>query len=320
MITWILFGIAERRLLKRRLKQVCRSTFRPIEVIDLISTVEYAHHQSRPFILSAAAQLLGATSNEKNWMRVAALKFLLDRLTSAPISIIRLTKADPVMAGPDTASLYRGMFEATVNFLYLLDDHDGSRLCSFCNSAYEAEKKMYDAIEKWESHPDPWIATYAHHQLKVQDPPCESARNYILEVLECTGKPAKYPNIYERCTILGSAWEFLYDAMYRGLSAWQHGDMSRSATSSSLMLLLPEYAERTVFESLIVLMWTWELTNKASVALCEVGNKFDCLDEIERLNRLCQTVGSKCMGAALKKFHNSESRSERSQSEELATA
>jgi hypothetical protein len=306
MLAWMISDLAEKLLLKRRLKQVCGPTMRPKETIRFLSAIEYSLHEIRPSILFSVNQLLGKSSELRDWVRVTAFKFLLDRLTSTPINIIRLATKDPVMAGPDVASLYRSMFESTVNLLYLLNDSDESRFAAFYLSAYEAEHKMYEAVEKWKSHSDPWIARYAEHQLNVLDPPCKSARDEMIKILECSDLPPKFPKIYQRCKELGPTWEFLYDAMYRGLSAWQHGDMSRSHISSSMLLLVPEYAERTVFETMIVVMWTWELTYRASHELFNLANQVETLAVLEKLNACCHDAAAECLSEAAEKFHFSK--------------
>lgn len=301
MFTWFLAGWAEGRLLRRRLKQVCHDSMGVEQTIRLLGAVEYSLHSSRPKILASVSAILRDSKEQRDFVRLIVVKFLLDRITSSPLSILKLAKTDPVLAGPDIAALYRSMFEAAINLLYLIDDPDYSKLASYYVAAFDAEKKMYESMSKWRSHSDEWISRYADRQSQVQDGPTDSSRCEMLTILGCAD-PAKYPNIFERSKRIGPTWEFLYDAMYRGLSAWQHGDMSRGHISSSLLLLMPEYAERTVFETMIVVMWTWELTYHVSIALFKFGRQLDAFEDIQKLHYLCNALARDCLTAAQQKF------------------
>ena len=119
----------------------------------------------------------------------------------------------------------------------------------------------------------------------------------------------RYPNIQQRCSDVGPIWGFFYDAKFRGLSAWQHGDTSRAAVSSSLMMHLSEYGERTVFESLIILIWTWELIYHLVCTMADFAGASQP-DSLKEINAICHTTASQCMQQAFLKYHSRVAQSE----------
>jgi len=305
MLTELMSALCERRLLKRRLKHIRSETLPYKNVMTMHDTFGHAFDHSRPMILGLASEFLPSdmTSSLASH-QVITVRFLLDRVTSTPVSILRLIVADPVLAAPDCASLHRSAFEAAVNLLYLVHRDRPERLRSFYTMAFESERRMYNAIQRWREHDDQDIVAYANYQLSIQGPPTDAARDELFAQLGIDNRDdvERYPNIQQRCTDLGPIWEFFYDAKFRGLSAWQHGDTSRAAVSSSLMMHLPQYSDRTVFESLIILIWTWELIYHLICAMADVAN-VPLPESLNNTNAICHATASHCMREALEKYH-----------------
>ncbi len=305
MLTELMTVVCERRLLKRRLKQVRTKTLSYKQVRTMLDTVGRAFDLSRPMILGLASNFLPSeTTSSLATHQLMTIRFLLDRLTSTPISILRLITADPVLAAPDCASLHRSAFEAAVNLLYLVHVDSTERFHSFYKMAFEAERRMFDAMQHWRKHDNQDIVAYAEHQVSLKGAPTEEVLDQLFAELGIDNRDdvKSYPNIRQRCADLGPIWELFYDARYRGLSAWQHGDTSRAAVSSSLMIHLSEGSDRTVFESLIILIWSWELIYNlvATMAKFATVSVPESLDEI---NADCVATTSVCLSEAVLKYH-----------------
>ena len=120
------------------------------------------------------------------------------------------------------------------------------------------------------------------------------------------GDVGKYPNILPRCIALGDQWAFAYDFYYRGLSSWQHGDTSRAFLSQALKHVVPDQAERNVFETIAQCIFTWEI-----VYLCIYDLQRQCNDEqfskrlIEVDNKGSNMIGG-ILAEAKKKFQGPE--------------
>lgn len=172
MIAEFISAICERRLLKRRLKQIRSETLPYKNVITMLDTCGQAFNLSRPMILNLAQEFLpSGTNSSLETYQLITIRYLLDRVTSTPVSILRLILMDPVLAGPDAASLHRSTFEAAVNFLYLVHRDRDTRFRSFYVMAFERERRMYNEIHRWCDNDDEHIATYAKYQLSIQDHP-----------------------------------------------------------------------------------------------------------------------------------------------------
>jgi len=263
-----------------------------------------AFDRSRPLILSLAAHFIPSGDSSFEFHQLVTIRFLLDRVTSTPVNILRLVIADPVLASADVAALHRGMFEAAVNLLYLLQADRRERFQSFYLRAFGEERKMYDALAPWESDSNDFIAMYAKHQRSIADPPTDATRDALFVDLEIGDKDAvpRFPSIEQRCRAIGPVWAFFYDAKYRGLSAWQHGDATRANLASSLTMHLPETSDRTVFESLLVVIWTWDLICELTRCMASFAGQKSS-EELEQLDTVCQYVAGQHMRRALEKYH-----------------
>lgn len=60
-----------------------------------------------------------------------------------------------------------------------------------------------------------------------------------------------WPNIEQRVQKLELKWRYQYDSIYRGLSAWQHGDASRLMTSEFLADQGLVSRDRRLYETIV---------------------------------------------------------------------
>ena len=96
MFSALLLEICERRLLKRRLQQIQSDTLPYATVLPIIRTFSMAFDRSRPLILSLAAHFIPSGDSSFEFHQLVTIRFLLDRVTSTPVNILRLVIADPV--------------------------------------------------------------------------------------------------------------------------------------------------------------------------------------------------------------------------------
>ncbi len=210
-----------------------------------------------------------------------------------------------MLSGPDLAALNRGLFEAAVNLLYLLSSGEADvRYVSFIAHGFREERKIYESMDKWMKCSDEFIAVRATAQKAVEGPPDEEILSDVVGAFGFTLKEVpKYPSIQSRCQKIGPRWEFFYDAKYRGLSAWQHGDPSRATVASSLLLHVPEMRERSVFESLAMVVWAWDIIHELGVTLARTARDEATETSFSEMDAACQRAASWVMGEAAMKFH-----------------
>lgn len=305
-------AICQRRLLKQRLKRIRSATLPYRNVVALLDTLGPAFDRTRPMIHGLASRFTSPAIPEPvAGLHHITLRYLLDRVTSTPVNILRLCLQDPVLAGPDAASLHRSAFESAVNLLYLQHGDQLTRLQSLYIMAFDSERRMCDAISQWCGHPDRDVSARADHQMAVQDQPTDAARADLLRTLRVGDEAGigQYPNIRQRCSDIGPIWEFFYDARFRGLSAWQHGDPTRAAVSSSLMMRFPEWSDRTVFESLLVASWTWDLLYYLIHTMAQFAG-VSVPDSLSALHTACRTATSYYMRHAFVKYHLARTQTE----------
>jgi len=305
MLTELIGAFCERRLLRRRLREIQSETLSYSEVMSMLDTFGQAFDHSRSMILGMAPSFFPSKeTSPSDFLQVITLRFLLDRVTSTPVSILRLILSDPVLAASDGASLHRSAFEAAINFLYLARHDQIARFRSYYVMSFESERRTYDSIHRWRDHTDQYIALYAEHQLSIEGQPTDDVRDKLYNQLGITNteEVARYPNILQRCADVGSIWEYFYDSKYRGLSAWHHGDTTRAAVSSSLLMRFPQYSDRPVFESLIILVWTWELIFYLICTMADFAG-VPLPESIKQMNSACHATASKSMHRAFLKYH-----------------
>lgn len=158
-------------------------------------------------------------------------------------------------------------------------------------------------MRRWTANTDPAISTRANRQYNQKDAVTEEMLTKAKKILgvESAGIPS-YPNIRNRCLALGDKWAFSYDHKYRGLSAWQHGDMTRIIATPSLRQMDSSQLERPVFEGLAQLSWAWDLTYDFTKELMKIVRNSEDLDKLNLINRASLSVVLSNLREALDKF------------------
>lgn len=291
--------------MKSRMRLLRGSSLPYKRVAAMLSVLGAALESSRPMLIQLTFGLQQAEGSELKMMRTNVLRYLVDRVTAAPASVLQLAMVDPLLSVPELAALNRGLFEAAVNLLYLVSSEETDvRYVSFFAHAFREERKMYESMDKWTTYHDDFISTRAKAQLTVEEPPDDDVLDAVIKAFGLTGKQIpKYPSIHARCREIGPRWEFFYDAKYRGLSAWQHGDPSRATVTSSLLLHIPDMRERSVFESLAMVVWAWEITRELGHALARMVKAEEAVRVFSQMDAACQRAAASVMHDAAMKFH-----------------
>lgn len=228
------------------------------------------------------------------------LFYLTERAAVTPFQIVNAVARDPFYAHADAAALNRGLFETTVNLVYLLGPDCSQRFKSFYNDSVQREFKLQEGMNRWVRSEDGSVRKRAEAQAGVRNATTE-------ETLKATralvGEPPPYPNLKDRCRRLGEWWDFNYDAKYRGLSSWQHGDASRIIASQAFQQVYPEQAERPVFESLGQCAWAWDLVYHLVWELVKYSKQPEAdRKELQLLNQSGHAALGYHLGKAVKKF------------------
>src|SRR5207249_6294023 len=125
-------------------------------------------------------------------------------------------------------AITRGVFESSVNLLYLMNDKNNGRLGAFWRMSVRDEQKFNSSIKRWLNHPDGDIAEVAKLQFQPKMPTETEILEVVLRDLGILIEDLPpWPSIATRAKEVGEVWDFYYDVKYRGLSSWQHGDVSR---------------------------------------------------------------------------------------------
>lgn len=228
------------------------------------------------------------------------LFYLTERSAVTPFQVVNAVARDPFYAHADAAALNRGLFETTVNLVYLLGPDSSQRFKSFYNDSVQREFKLQLGMERWMRSEDASLRQRAEKQAGVRNATTEET---LKATRELVGNPPPYPNLKERCRRLGEWWDFNYDAKYRGLSSWQHGDASRIIASQAFGQLYPEQAERPVFESLAHCAWAWDLVYNLVWELTKYSKQSETdRKELQLLNQCGHAALGYHLGKAVKKF------------------
>ena len=237
----------------------------------------------------------------------ATFAYLGERILSTPHSIIHIISHDPFYAHADTAALNRSLFDNIVNFLYLASDTGVSRFCLFLVRSYDLELRFWRAMEPWTKSQDKVISTRAKAQYFQEHAPSEETLAWIKKTLGFESqKIPSYPSIKQRCAALGDKWAFNYDQKYRGLSSWQHGDMTRIYASWSLSQAMPEQKDRLVFEALVELVWAWDLFYDFGIDLCSLVGLNKQLKILELINQSSLAIALENFEEARQKYQRTK--------------
>ena len=233
--------------------------------------------------------------------RVATLTihYLAERVVVTPFHVVNLITRDPKYAHSDIAALNRGLFESAANAAFLMTGDTDMRFRQFWLTSLKHELRLQKSMDKWVEAPDEETRRRARHQAGIKDATIDELVEELRGVL---GEVGAYPSIRSRCEALGQDWEFYYDSKYRGLSSWQHGDVSRAFVTQAMEQIAPDQAERAVFESLGQCGWAWDIVFLYATSLHGVSGTPDVGAEITRLNAVGYSAMMRYVSAAAKKF------------------
>lgn len=224
------------------------------------------------FLINELGRRMPSIIPNKSVLKGLVLQHLFFKIHYSSKHAYFLHKKYPDDSHSDIASITRGIFEAVINFIYLLEDSDSLRLASFCCLSVQEEQKINKEMIKWMNHTDETISKKASKQFDTELPNQENVEKIFLDNLKVRKCDVpKWPRIIARCSAVGEVWSFYYDFWYRGLSSWEHGDVGRVIVSPGFKLLDEDQSDRNLFESLGAISWIFEII----VELClEISRKY----------------------------------------------
>lgn len=302
----LLDQIADYRRLRRNLKHLSKaSTLDNLKVAIILG--EYRKLFTAASVISSnKINALKAANLYPENLRGAAIPvlfYLSERVTVTPFHIINVITRDPEYAHSDAAALNRGLFESAVNVCYLLEKDHEERFKRFWLTSAKKEFDIQRSMDKWLNSKTESIKKRAEAQASIKDGTNEAL---IAKMEKELGDQKTYPAIYDRCVALGSEWAFFYDYVYRGLSAWQHGDVTRSFVAQSWSQIFPDQEERPVFESLAQCAWSWDMVSLHLKKLMDQDRDSHTISQLEKMDRKAQNVINENLAMAVHKFQIDE--------------
>ncbi len=224
------------------------------------------------FLIGELGRRMPSIIPNEPFLKFLILQHLFFKIHNSSTHAYFLHKKYPSDTHSDIASITRGIFEAAINFIYLLEDSDSLRLASFCCFSVKEELKINNAMIEWINHTDENISKRASIQFDTEVTNQEDGERTFLNILKVNKCDVpKWPTIISRCSGVGEVWRFYYDCWYRGLSSWEHGDIGRAIVSPGFKLLDKDQSDRNLFESLGTVSWIFEII----VELClEISRKY----------------------------------------------
>ncbi len=252
--------------------------------------------------------------DEKAFLKQMTLHYLLERVTVSQFHVINLLERDPFYSHNDTAAINRGIFEAAVNFLYIVGDEDIERLGRFHIESVRHELNIQKSMNKWLDDEKGYISRGADRQVNIKNQTTEQLLEETKERYGFGGiKAPKYPSIRDRCIAINDNWAYFYDAKYRGLSAWQHGDISRIFVSSSFSQVMSSEKDRPLFESIGMASWSYDVLYRFSRDFADNLDRQDIVRHID-------TFSQKTLQSVLPHIHNARCEFQENQSNQANSA
>jgi len=216
-------------------------------------------------------------------IRRLCLNFLAERALQGALHANFLHREYPYSSHADLAGINRGIIEASVNYLFSLDDPLCERAAAFWAKSGFEESLRNEGLKKWINHGNPLIKNFARCDYC---PTLMSFEEMLHGISTYTGvaRPDRktWPNFKQRCRAVGEIWELVYDMEYKALSTWQHGDLSRIIISPSFARIDPEQEDRNVFESFGMLQWAFTLNYffvRELAARCKDVTRIEAIDQ-----------------------------------------
>jgi len=227
------------------------------------------------------------------------LHYLSERIVVTPFHIINIITRDPKYAHSDIAALNRGLFESSLNFCFLISKDQDMRFRQYYLSSVNQEFRIQKSMGKYTVSENVNLRKPAEKQKNIKNSTTEEIAN---EVRDLIGDVGRFPNIWNRCEALGEDWMFSYDSKYRGLSSWQHGDVSRAFMTQTMSQLDPAEAERPVFESLAQCAWAWDIALKYAETLQAICKAPSISDKLSYLDHAGYQAMTESIGEAIHKY------------------
>ncbi|WP_057832813.1 DUF5677 domain-containing protein [Colwellia sp. TT2012] len=296
---------ADNRRLKRMLKDLPESsTLKYKNVKDFVDTYRVLFTRTSKIChkLISSMELKELYSPSMLIPATLTLHYLFERVVVTPFHVINTFTRDPMYAHSDIAALNRGLFESAVNACFLVSKDNDLRFKKFFATSLKQEHHIQKSMDKWIDSENPKIKMTSNKQRNIKN----ATNNKVVEELkDLIGDVGQFPNIWERCEALGEDWMFDYDSKYRGLSAWQHGDVSRVFITHSMKQLDSSEAERPVFESMAQCSWAWDIMFKYAFTIQKVCNLPEISEELAYLNHIGYQAMKKNLSSAVNKFQGS---------------
>lgn len=234
------------------------------------------------FLISELSRRMPSIIPDEPILKFMVLQHLFFKIYNSSKHAYILHKKYPSDTHSDIASITRGIFEAVINFIYLLEDSDSLRLASFCCLSVNEEQKINKSMIKWINHKDDTISKKALMQFDSALPNKENVEGTFLKFFKVNKCDVpQWPRIISRCSAIGEVWLFYYDFWYRGLSSWEHGDIGKVIVSPGFKLLDEDQSDRNLFESLGAVSWIFEII----VELClKISRKYSD-NELEKASK-----------------------------------
>jgi hypothetical protein len=137
------------------------------------------------------------------------LNYLGERAIQGGLHANFLFREYPYSSHADLAGINRGIIEASVNYLYLLDDRSLERTAAFWAKSGFEESVRNDGLKKWLDSKNPMIKHMAQSDYEEK---LKAFEIMLRAISRYTGvaKPNRgaWPNFKQRCRAVGEVWQF----------------------------------------------------------------------------------------------------------------
>ncbi len=236
-----------------------------------------------------------------------AITFLAERIDHGSLHALMLHKNYPADSHGDIAAIVRGNFESAVNALFVLNSKEDGAAASFWRHGCVEERRFNDELRKWVKSDDEEIRRMATSEFLPEFPTIQELEAQMHEGWGLSFRQIpRWPRLQERAKSIGPIWSYLYDARYRALSTWHHGDLTRMFVSPSFRMLLPGEWDRNYYESTILASWTFDVYWFFARAFAKALSMSSEEDEIARLGPNVRRMAFSHYQDHAKRFSNRE--------------
>lgn len=249
---------------------------------EVIEVVKLYRHSLTP--IAYAARFARAALIKDQVVRAAVAEFLSERVFMGFNHCAALAEMDPHYSSASIGSIVRSMYEATVNFLYILSTPSNERLASFMHAAAKEENKRNDKVGQWRDSQRPDLASAAKGDYQtltcIEEHRAALSQAFNLEA----GFTFAWPTLEQRAKEVGPTWAFYYDAYYRALSGWQHGDTSRLLITEVFANADITTDDRAFYETFLMMGWAYQVATHFALGIGQLTNN-ETLTQMTKANR-----------------------------------